>query len=77
MIQVCTRPMQGYSVLHYRYDTGMGKFEFHLGCEVGEPWRPQAQAMAKEIATEMGGTIKQIELPATPWLVDVVIKEKS
>lgn len=77
-MKVTTTKIEGHSVLTYRYQANRDmSFKFHLSCEVGESWRLQAVAMAEDLAKKRGGVIRQVELNASPWYVDAIVKGSS
>lgn len=77
-VRVYTRKIQGVDALNYVYAPNSEiSFHFHLECEVGEPWRAQAQRLAQALAQKRGCVIRQVELDAEPWYVDALVKELS
>lgn len=77
-MKVYTSNIEGVRVLNYVYRASpdMG-FHFHLLSEVGEPWQPQAQWLAEQLAKEANADIKQVELDCHPWYVDALIKRSK
>ena len=60
--------------LTYRYNIGPGMgFAFHLLCEVGEPWQPDARAALDDLRRK-GYRIETRELDAAPWIADFAVK---
>lgn len=64
--------IQKGGMLRYRYRAGgCMDFDFHLLCEVGEPYQ---QWFREEIA-ERGLKVETRELDCYPWVADFVVKE--
>lgn len=77
-MKVYTRRIEGHQVLCYNYNVSptVG-FNFHMLCEVGAPWQAEAGRLARALAAKRGCTIGQIELAASPWYVDALIREAA
>lgn len=72
-MRVYTTPIQGFSVLCYRYRLSEGGYcKFHLLAEVGEPWQREAKALAQALADKHASKIVTKELDAYPWYVEVL-----
>lgn len=57
--------------LRYRYNVpGVGRCEYSLLSEVGEPWVPGFRALIERsgLAVRRG-----VDLPAAPWVADMVV----
>ena len=72
--KVFTTPMAGHKVLTYHYGTAGFSCKFHLLSEVGAAWQPECRRLANQLARKQGGSIQQIELSASPWYVDAIVK---
>ena len=75
--RVTTKKFGDVTALVYRYGADDWGFEFHLLCEVGEPWKPNAKALALALAEELDCDIKTVELDAAPWVVDSLVKRRK
>jgi len=72
--RVSTTPL--IRVLRYRYTAGgCMDFDFHMLCEVGQPYQPAARVQVAEIlAKNPGWEVQTIEIDRKPWLVDALGK---
>lgn len=76
-MKVTVKNIEGHKVLKYVYEANEHlSFAFHLISEVGEPWQAEAAKQAHQLAMKHRGVIKQIELSASPWYVDAIVKGK-
>lgn len=75
-MKVFTSNIQGHQVLNYVYRVCPDmEFRFHLACEVGEPWRRQAEVFANTLAASRNCEIKEIELGEYPWYVEALVSK--
>ena len=60
-------------MLTYKYGNPDMTFNFHLLCEVGQPWQPEFKMLLDGLHLK-GYTIETRELPCPPWVADYAIK---
>ena len=65
--------IQGYDAVQYEYTAGgCVDFCFNLLCEVGEPYKEDAEAQLMELCEENGSRVETIEIDSHPWLIDII-----
>ena len=75
-MKVFTSNIQGHQVLNYVYRGCPDmEFRFHLACEVGEPWRRQAEVFANTLAASRNCEIKRVSLGEAPWYVEALVSK--
>lgn len=73
-VRVYTRVIEGHNALHYAYQATQDMtFMFNHVSEVGEPWKPEAQRLAKALAARRECRIVEVELKARPWVAEVLV----
>lgn len=72
-LKVYTTKIQGHNVLTYKYRASKDiAFEFHLLCEVGQPWYLDAKHLRDTLAKLTNSTITVVELDTYPWVIEVL-----
>ena len=74
---VTTKKFGDVKALVYRYGAGEMEYEYHMLCEVGAMWQPEAKSLALELADKRGCDIKTVELDTYPWVVDALVKREE
>ena len=77
-MKVFVTNIQGHQVLNYHYTANRYmSFRFHLLCEVGEPWRRQAEVFAQRLAESRNCEIRKVSLGEAPWYVEALVSKRK
>lgn len=75
-MKVTLQTIEGHRALTYTYTATPGvTCQFHLLCEVGEPWQAEAKRKMGAICRRLNMTVQATELSAYPWYVDALVAE--
>ena len=73
-VRVYTRKIAGYDALHYVYSPSHDvTMLFNQLCEVGEPWKKEAEAKADRLAKRQEREIRTVEIDQKPWIIEVLV----